>query len=145
LAGISFVFKRATAFGCVLVLLFLAGCRLAPIQNYRNVPIHRYDGKTLTLEEVRQAIYMGGAEYGWSMQTPAPGHVLGTLNLRGHTAVVDITYTSSEYSITYHSSENLMADQQPGEIHRNYNNWVKNLKQAIDAALQQVKATSPSP
>jgi hypothetical protein len=56
-----------------------------------------------------------------------------TLNLRTHTAMVDIPFTASTYSIVYKSSVNL--DQQGATIHQNYNGWVQNLDQAIRRQL----------
>ena len=68
------------------------------------------------------------------MKVEKPGLIVGTLNLRTHTAVVDIPFTASNYSILYRSSVNL--NQQGDQIHSNYNGWVQNLDQAIRNQLQ---------
>lgn len=51
-----------------------------------------------------------------------------------HTVIVNIPYTNNSYSIEYSSSINM--DEKPdGKIHRNYNNWVKNLSDKINIKL----------
>jgi len=70
---------------------------------------------------------------GWKMNAETPGKVIGTLNVRKHTAVVEIPYSAKSYSINYKSSENL--DAADGQIHNNYNGWIKNLAKGIDAQL----------
>ena len=67
------------------------------------------------------------------MKPEKPGLIVGTLNLRTHTAVVDIPYTTTSYSILYKSSVNLK--QEGNTIHSNYNGWVQNLDQAIKRQL----------
>jgi hypothetical protein len=47
--------------------------------------------------------------------------------------VVEIPYSAKSYSINYKSSENL--DAADGQIHNNYNGWIKNLAKGIDAQL----------
>ena len=70
------------------------------------------------------------------MQEKEDGHIQGNLLLRTHKAVVDINYDHSKYSITYKDSENLKYDGT--DIHRNYNNWVINLTNKIDANVSQL-------
>ena len=53
--------------------------------------------------------------------------------MRKHTAVVEIPYSARSYSILYKSSANL--DEGDGQIHNNYNGWIKNLAKGIDAQL----------
>ena len=67
------------------------------------------------------------------MRKEAPGHIIGTLNIRDHIAIVDITYNSDSYSITYKDSTNL--NYNGTNIHRNYNNWINNLDNAIKVQL----------
>ena len=74
-----------------------------------------------------------GTTLGWQMNANAPGKITGTLNVRKHTAVVEIPYSSRSYSINYKSSVNL--NEEEGQIHNNYNGWVRNLAKAIDANL----------
>lgn len=75
------------------------------------------------------------------MEIATPGHIIGTLNLRSHQAVVDIPYNTRVYSILYKSSKNLLRDYPVRSrldvvdvaegIHPNYNGWIENLDNAI--------------
>ena len=112
-----------------------AGCmRCGPIQNITDAPVPSASGKALSNDEVRKAILRAGTTLGWKMSADAPGRVMATLNVRKHTAVVEIPYSSKSYSINYKSSVNL-EDGGDGTIHNNYNGWVKNLAKGIDAQL----------
>jgi hypothetical protein len=90
-------------------------------------------GKPATQEQVRNAIVRAGAALGWQMKDEGPNKVVGTLMLRTHTAVVEIPYSTTEYSIRYRSSVNL--DESGGNIHKNYNGWIQNLTRGINAQL----------
>jgi hypothetical protein len=115
-------------------LLASVGCRSGhPVKNYTDSS--NPAGKPLTLDEVTKTIVSAGAGLGWEMKVVSPGHIVGTLNLRSHTAVVDIPYTTSTYSINYSSSENLKYDPADNTIHPNYNSWVQNLNNAIRSRL----------
>jgi hypothetical protein len=107
--------------------------RCGPIQNVTDVAVQNASGKALSSDEVRKAIMRAGATLGWQMKADAPGRITGTLNVRKHTAVVEIPYSSRSYSINYKSSVNL--NEGEGQIHNNYNGWVKNLAKGIDASL----------
>jgi hypothetical protein len=89
-----------------------------------------------TADEVRQAIIRAGTQLGWQMRADRPGHLLGTLTLRTHTAVVDIDYDRTAYSIRYKDSTNL--DYNGSTIHRSYNGWVQNLDRAIKTQLTAI-------
>lgn len=107
--------------------------RCAPIQNVADAAVPSLSGKALSSDEVRKAIMRAGSTLGWQMNAGAPGKITGTLNVRKHTAVVEIPYSSRSYSINYKSSVNL--NEEEGQIHNNYNGWVKNLARSIDANL----------
>jgi len=114
-------------------LLFLLGCRTAPIQNVDNAAVVASTHKKLTANQVKNTIIRSGNELGWSMNPVKPGLVVGTLNLRGHQAIVSIPYTASNFSIKYKSSENLK--HHGNMIHSNYNGWVRNLYHKIQTNL----------
>lgn len=108
--------------------------RCGPIQNVTDAPVSNASGKPLSSDEVRKAIVRAGTALGWQMNANAPGKIVGTLNVRSkHTAVVEIPYSPRSYSIIYKSSVNL--NEEDGQIHNNYNGWVKNLARSIDANL----------
>ena len=126
-----------------LVVLFLtiaipvAGCvRVRPIYNVKDAPLAPSPGAAPTREQVSQAIWSAGKQLGWRMEEVRPGEMTGTLKLRSHVAVVAILYDASRFSITYKDSTNLM--QSDGEIHRNYNNWIHNLEQRIQAEAARI-------
>jgi len=111
----------------------LAGCTTAPIMNVNDAAVTSPAGKTLTNEQVRGAIVRAGAALGWQMKDEGPNQLSGTLQLRTHTAVVDIPYSTTSFSIKYRSSIDL--DEKNGTIHKNYNGWVQNLTRGINAQL----------
>lgn len=127
---------RIVAFVLVACALFLGGCRTAPIQNIELAPIAYTSEKTHTMNDVKNAIIRGGYDRGWQMSDVAPGHLVATLNLRSHQAIVDITYTPENYSINYKDSTNLK--HKGNMIHSNYNAWIKNLANSINLELSRL-------
>ncbi|MDB5999765.1 MAG: hypothetical protein JWP52_1464 [Rhizobacter sp.] len=111
-----------------------AACfRCAPIYNVADAPVIAAAGKALTDDEVKAAIVRAGSALGWQIKEVGPGQLIGTLVLRKHTAIVEIPYSSKQYSITYKSSIEL--DAADGQIHKNYNGWIQNLSRGINAQL----------
>ncbi len=122
----------------VIGLVFLAaiGCRGGgQIYNIQNAPITTASGKAVTLDQVAKAIIEAGTERKWSMAVVKPGLIVGTLNVRSHQAVVDIAYTTKNYSITYKDSTNLKYDAKQNTIHENYRSWIQYLDNAIKSRL----------
>jgi hypothetical protein len=111
----------------------IAACTSAPIMNVDQNAVVTASGKALSAEQVKSAIIRAGAGLGWQMKDAGPGLLVGTIQLREHTAVVDIPYTASAYSIKYKSSVNLK--ESGGSIHKNYNGWIQNLTKAITSQL----------
>lgn len=142
-------YSKGIVLAC-LVFLLAAGCRSAPILNVKDAPINTLSGKEPTLDQVTRAVVLAGMGLNWQMDVVKPGHIVGTLNLRSHQAVVNITYSEKLYSITYKSSMNLTIDplwdeeivpgQPPRLIHSNYNSWIQNLDIGI---RKQIIATEP--
>ncbi len=112
-------------------VIALGACASKPILNINDAPIST--GKSLQSSQVRQAIVTAGSALGWKIVDVKPGLLEGTLRLRDHTAVVEIPYTTSKYSIIFKSGVNLA--EKDGQIHKNYNGWVQNLEKGINAAL----------
>lgn len=115
-------------------VILLVGCALVPVQNIENSPVNA-SNKNYDLSDVTKAIERAGTGLGWQMREQTPGHIVGTLNLRSHVAVVDITYTLDDYSINYKDSTNLKYEASNNTIHKNYNGWIQNLTNAINAQL----------
>jgi hypothetical protein len=126
--------------GMALAAAVIVGCGTAsmtgsPVYNVSGAPIDTY-GKPVTMTDVERAIIRAGLALGWQMRPVKPGHIQGTLNLRTHTAVVDITYDTKSYNIAYKDSTNL--DYNDGRIHRNYNGWIQNLEKGIRAQMAAI-------
>ena len=117
----------------VAVVLAIAGCNAVPILNVKDAAVTSSSGKAMSNADVRSAILRAGATLGWQMKDEGPNKLVGTILLRDHSAVVEIPYTSSNYSINYRSSTNLK--ESSGNIHKNYNGWIQNLTRGINAQL----------
>lgn len=120
-------------FSSALVIL-LAGCSTVPVQNVDNAPVNA-SNTNYDLSDVTKAIQKAGTGLGWQMREVTPGHIVATLALRTHVAIVDITYSLDNYSINYKDSTNLKYDVGKNTIHKNYNGWIQNLTNAINAQL----------
>lgn len=118
----------------VSAFLMLAGCRSNPVLNIENAPI-TIDAKHSS-KDIKKAIVRAGAGLGWNMKAKKSGHIVATLYLREHVAIVDIKYSKKSYNITYKSSQNLNYDGT--NIHKNYNGWVTNLNRQIQAQLTSI-------
>lgn len=117
----------------LVLVLGLTGCAVQ-ILNITNAPVKTLSGNELTLEQATKAIVLAGMGLKWEMEVTTPGHIVGTLSLRNHQAVVDVIYDTKTYSITYKNSQNLLRLDEYGKpygIHPNYNGWIENLNQAI--------------
>lgn len=99
------------------------------VENIVNYPFGAQ--KPMSLEQYSEIVRRAGARRGWSIALVRPGMLVGTLNIRSHQVVVDIVHDTSMYSITYKSSVNMQYNAARNAIHRNYNAWVRNLRDDI--------------
>lgn len=119
----------------------LAGCRAAPIYNATDIVYPSPAERALTLDDYRGAIIRAGAKRGWTFNEEAPGHLVGTVSVRAkHFATVDVFFDTEKFSIAYKSSQNLNHDPSRGEIHPNYNAWVRNLQTDIETEIALLRA-----
>jgi hypothetical protein len=118
----------------VFLVFGLGACRTAPIYNPSAVSYA--PSTSATMETVAQAIQRAGSGLGWTVEAVQPGEMKGRLELRRHVAVVSIKYDMKRFSISYVSSENLA--HSGNTIHRNYNNWIRNLENAIREEVSAV-------
>lgn len=126
--------RNAAKFAALLIAAAaLAGCNTVPIVNVTDAPVVVASGRPLTNDQVRAAIVRAGAALGWQMREEGSNKLVGTLQLRTHTAVVEIPYSPRAYSVIYRSSVDLQ--EKSGTIHKNYNGWVQNLTKGINAQL----------
>jgi hypothetical protein len=126
--------RNAAKFAALLIAAaVLAGCNTVPIMNVTDSPVVAASGRTLSNDQVRAAIVRAGVALGWQMRDEGPNKLVGTLQLRTHSAVVEIPYSPRAYSVNYRSSVDLQ--EKSGTIHKNYNGWIQNLQKGITAQL----------
>lgn len=128
--------KFILLFATVLLSITMVGfdVKAAPIYNVTDHPIAASSHK-LSQSKIANVIIGAGLKRGWKMQKTSNSTILARLDLRSHVAVVDIQFSRRSYNITYNSSKNLRYNN--GNIHRNYNNWIKNLEKDIAVALHE--------
>jgi len=114
--------------------LLMAGCAIVPILTVNSEPV--VAARKVSAQDVEGAITRAGKGLGWQMVPKGSGQIEGTLFLRTHKAVVDITYDANAYSIKYKDSANL--DYDGANIHRGYNRWIKSLDDAIKFQFRQL-------
>jgi hypothetical protein len=139
--GTLWIAKMRTLLHVAAVLLLAASAigsqaaclRCDPILNVNGALVAPPANKTVSAEDVRAAIIRAGAGLGWQIKDDGPGKLVGVLVLRKHTAVVDIPYSATTFSIIYKSSINL--DEADGQIHKNYNGWISNLQKGIGTQM----------
>ena len=136
---------RLAASLSLIAVLAIAGCRAAPMYSPTDIAFAMPPTsvqKVLTAEDYQNAIIRGGSKRGWTFEAAAPGHLIGSLAVRGkHSATVDVQFDTESFSISYNSSMNLNYHAGRNEIHPSYNNWVKNLQDDIQTEITQMKAS----
>ncbi|MEI6055268.1 MAG: hypothetical protein WCR55_04335 [Lentisphaerota bacterium] len=124
--------KRYTLLSLFFLLIAVgAGCRSpVPVANVNNEPFLSAT-KNADLDLVTEAILEAGKERKFRMEVIAPGHIEAVYVKRNIRAVMDIKYTTENFSITYQDSSNLNYDSATNTINGNYNKWVNNLRADI--------------
>ena len=124
-----------------LISLFAAGaalaCQTQPVYDVERAIIPREPG--WTLEDMTRMIQRAGARRGWDMRIVEEGRIEGRLRKPGTLAIIDVTYTPSEFDIRYQRSENLHYAN--GKIHGNYNRWIYNLERDIRREFLRMRPT----
>ncbi len=125
--------KKSTALFVVPLVLFFTASPFAQARKVEPVyypePIE-VDCK-ISLNKVKAAIRYGLSARRWAAKNMGSGKIRGTLNIRRHTLVVDIKYSTKSVRIRYKSSVNLNYSSGAGLIHRNANNWIRNIENDI--------------
>lgn len=118
----------------VTALFSVGACasRVAPIYNVANHPISAAAQK-LPQHSIEQAIIDAALSYHWHIDSSAPGKIGASYERNGHEAAIAISYSQTAYSITLVHSSGLL--QEDGEIHHNYNRWIRNLEKGIEDRL----------
>ena len=133
--------KSAVLVFAALVSLNVIARTPVPIINHDNLSVATNSGKTLQIEQVKQAIQTAAGAKGWSIAFQADGKMLATLNVRNkHTVVVEIAYATDKYSLQYKDSANMKFGEFNGAkvIHPYYNKWVQELRDSIRNELLKV-------
>jgi len=129
----------------LITVLAIAGCRAAPMYSPSDIAFATPPTsavKMLTIDDYKNAIIRGGSKRGWTFQDEGPGHLVGNVAVRNkHFATVDVFFDTENFTIAYKSSQNLNYNASRGEIHPNYNSWIQNLQNDIQAEITQMKAT----
>ena len=121
----------------VVSLIFLSGCRsmrIVPVVNIQNSTIE-VNGK-YSKADVKKAIITAVKGQGWGIQNKKGNHIVAVLFVRQIKATIDIRFNTKSYSINYKNSSNLSYDGT--NIHRNYNTWIQNLDNRIQAELSNI-------
>jgi hypothetical protein len=105
------------------VALLLSACTSKPIYNPSDTLSSNLD---ITDLEMQNAIISALAQRRWTVQAVQPGKIQAEITVRKHHAEIDIPYSPTSLQILYRTSSNL--NYKNGEIHRNYNRWIKNLR-----------------
>ena len=114
------------ALSCLFAIL-LFGCA----NHYQSPQDINTPVSGVTKEQLKNAILASGSQdtavFGtWKIKEINESTLQASLFNRGYEVVVNIPYSVSSYSIKYVSvSENLKDSK--GNVHRNYNRWIKNL------------------
>lgn len=119
---------RITRLLSILVLtLVLSACRSTPVHNVDNgiVPAGQ------NLETTGKLITHALKYKRWSVLSDEPGKIIAHINVRKHSATIEIEFDKKNYSIKHVKSSQLKYDAGNQTIHRNYNNWIIYLENEI--------------
>ncbi len=126
----KFFSKFSTLALLCLILVMATGC----VTRSQMVTPTSQITEELNPQQIEKAIVTACNKIGWHTKKTDDQTLRATIVVRGkHTIVVDIPYTTEEYSINYVSSINM--DAKGNEIHPNYNKWVNNLSRHINENL----------
>lgn len=136
--------RRTLTVLLALATAAVAGCRAEQVYNPTDIAYAPAATVTrsLTSTDYKNAIIRAGTQRGWTFQDAGPGHLVGNLAVRGkHFATVDVFYDSEEFTINYKDSRNLDYDPATRQIHPNYNAWITNLQQDIQAEVTRLETS----
>jgi hypothetical protein len=144
--------RRVSAVVSLAVFVFVAlaaqGCDHRAQPMVRSVPV-ALGGGPADPKVIEGAIEMSFARRHWQIKEHAPGRYVAEYAEKGHSATVAVMYDPQSARIDYVDSSGLLYANGPeGEvIHRNYNNWVKNLANdlRINMSQAQLSASSSAP
>ena len=113
--------------------------RRKPVYNVDQASFATSSGTQPTLEQIGGAIKKATKNRGWNISPISDVAMKAEILVRSrHQAIVEITYTTSTFSIQYVDSRSLMYETEDGKIHRNYNKWVILLEQEIHDQINRL-------
>jgi len=119
------------------VFLLISGAHArssVPAINHENLPTVSAIGKSVTSDQVKQAIVLAATSKGWTTSLDQSGAIVATLIVRNkHTIVVTIPFAEDKFSVLYRDSSNM--NYSNGTIHPHYNSWVESLLSGIRSEL----------
>lgn len=130
-------------FGMTLIVAAVTvavGCaRMGVVQDVNNEHVQRYDGKSLTIDDMTHVVREAAFKEGWQAQLDSPGHVIASKHDGSEwTVSVDILYTAGDFSIHYKNSQGLKYNPRTHQIHRNYPGWILDLDRRIQETVQDI-------
>jgi hypothetical protein len=127
--------KRLTRMLLIVVPALLAiGCATVPVENITGQSIDT--NRPASLDEIGNAIVRAGVSLNMQMKKVRPGIINAVYAIRGVSATMEVKYSTKTYSIEYKDSSGLKYDGT--NIHKNYNSWVANLNNRIQAQLSSL-------
>lgn len=119
----------------LLVVLALGACqRIQPVYSVQGHAIPAASA-SLAPDQIMQLIVSTAQSKGWLIDPIGPTQVRASQKWRTHSATVIISTDGRTYSINYEGSTNLL--QNGGVVHREYNERVHALEDAIEKRLYQ--------
>jgi hypothetical protein len=121
----------------VLLLVVLAAAACSRVQPIYTVQGHAIPAASanLTPDQITQLITSAAQSRGWLVDPISSTEVRATQKWHTHSATAIITNDGKTYSIRYDGSTNLL--QSGDMIHRQYNERVRALEDAIERRLYQ--------
>lgn len=129
---------KITLLAFMLGTALLTGCGTsAPISTVSHTLAAQ---KTVSSQQMQQAIYNAQQRYGWELQSDNGSQIYARFNKQErHIVDIRIDYSGGGFSIQHAASQGLNHDLSRNNIHRNYNRWVRNLEQDIQSSLSFIQ------
>lgn len=132
----------------VLVVMALGGCvPLAVVENIKHAP-PAAGVEVPSSQALRSAIQRASDRTGWKVTAVSEGQMALERGEKRRRATLAISYDANHYGIRYRDSEGFsyrwspvadfggtIIDGERGRIHRDYNEWVRELDLAIQQEL----------
>jgi hypothetical protein len=126
--------KRWSVFLLIPLLTLLMAARQVPLIDPQPIEVPAGMSDAQIKKSIRAALLGRG----WMLNEENPGKVVSTLNLRKHTAKIEVDYDTKQVRIKHLESINLLEEDKKGQrvIHRTYVTWINNVVLDITRNLQ---------